>query len=98
MPQVKFLPLGIHVEAKSGESLLDTALNQDVPLAHACGGFCSCTTCEVIVKEGAENLSPMEEDEAERLESVGKKIEGHRLGCQARVIGGPITVEMVNED
>ena len=35
------------------ESFLDVAKNFDVPLEHACGGSCACTTCHVIIREGA---------------------------------------------
>src|SRR5688572_32501705 len=34
------------------ESFLDVAKNLDVPLEHACGGSCACTTCHVIIREG----------------------------------------------
>src|SRR5437879_1657267 len=97
MPKVTFLPLGVTVDASDGDSILDVALSHDVPLQHACGGFCSCTTCEIVVRDKEQNLSKMEEDELDRLESVGQKIPGHRLGCQARVLGD-VTVEMVNTD
>jgi len=33
------------------------------PAGHACGGNCACTTCHIWVKEGAENLSEMDDDE-----------------------------------
>ena len=98
MPKVTFLPLNVTVEANEGESILDVALNHDVPLQHACGGFCSCTTCQIEVQDGPEGLSPMEEDETERLESVGQLKPAQRLGCQARVLKGSITVKMVNVD
>ena len=35
------------------ESFLDVAKNLGVPLEHACGGSCACTTCHVIIREGA---------------------------------------------
>ena len=44
------------------ESFLDVAKNFGVPLEHACGGSCACTTCHVIIREGAANLSEMEDD------------------------------------
>lgn len=97
MPKVTFLPMNQTFEAKAGESLLDVAINNDVPLAHACGGFCACTTCHVIVKAGAPtDLSDMEEDEEERLErvAVGLTLQS-RLGCQAKVLGD-VTVEIQN--
>ena len=72
--RVTFLPEGKVVEFEHGklpyeehgkeESILDIALNFGVPLDHACGGNCACTTCHVWVKEGAENLSEMDDDEA----------------------------------
>ena len=34
------------------ESFLDVAINLGVPLEHACGGSCACTTCHVIVRQG----------------------------------------------
>src|SRR6266704_1490316 len=42
------------------ESFLDVAKNFGVPLEHACGGSCACTTCHVIIRQGANNLSEMQ--------------------------------------
>lgn len=98
MPKIKFLPLGLEVTAQPGESILECALNNDVPLQHACGGFCACTTCHVHVIHGAENLSPVEEDEKERLESTADELAPNsRLGCQAK-IQGDVEVRMVHLD
>ena len=66
------------------ESLLDVALNNGIRLDHACGGNCACTTCHVWVKEGAENLSEMDDDEADRLDMAADLQLNSRLGCQAR--------------
>ena len=85
-------------EAQEGESILDVAITNDVPLQHACGGFCACTTCHVIVKSGAGFLSAMEEDERERIEHVSGLCAESRLGCQAKVHGGDVVVEIVNEE
>src|SRR5580658_2901315 len=78
MVQITFLPEGKTVQFEHGklpyedhgkeESILDIALNYGVTLDHACGGNCACTTCHVWIKEGAENLSPMDDDEADRLD------------------------------
>lgn len=102
MPKITFLNsdrLNKTVDASDGESLLDVALNNDIPLAHACGGFCSCTTCHVIVKSGAECLSPFQDDELERLDSLDDRKNESRLGCQARIAGSQdVTVEVMNLD
>src|ERR1700735_2836148 len=90
--QVTFLPEGKTVEFDHDKlpykdhgkelSLLDVALNYGVRLDHACGGNCACTTCHVWVKEGAENLSEMEDDEADRLDMAADLQLNSRLGCQ----------------
>lgn len=103
MPKVTFLPAGITVEFESGklpyqdhglpESILDVALNFGVPLDHACGGNCACTTCHVVVKSGEANLSPMEEDEEDRLFEAADLTLHSRLGCQC-VVKGDVVVEI----
>ena len=85
------------VDARDGDSILDSALNGDVPLQHACGGFCACTTCHVQVKTGGDKLSEIEGEEEERLASLAGYTPTSRLGCQARV-HGDVTVEIVNVD
>lgn len=97
MPKVTFLPMNVVCEASAGESILDVAINNDIPIQHACGGFCACTTCHVLVKSGGASLSDMEEDELDRLERVAGMREGSRLGCQARV-HQDVVVEIVNID
>jgi 2Fe-2S ferredoxin len=101
--KVTFLPANVTVEVDDAQypladhgkpgSLLDIALANDIHLEHNCGGSCACTTCHVIVKEGAENLSEMQEDEEDRLDTaVGLTIRS-RLGCQA-VVRGDVVVEV----
>ena len=98
-----FLPANITVEFEPGqlpygdhgkpESILDIAEHFGVDLEHACGGNCACTTCHVIIRSGEENLSEMEDDEADRLDmAAGLKIHS-RLGCQC-VVTGDIVVEI----
>src|SRR5262245_42516142 len=75
------------------ESLLDVAKAFGIPLEHACGGSCACTTCHVIVRDGAANLSEMEDDEADRLDTAWGLTTHSRLGCQA-VITGDVVCEL----
>ncbi|HET6369865.1 MAG TPA: 2Fe-2S iron-sulfur cluster-binding protein [Nitrospiria bacterium] len=93
MPKVTFLPQNVTVEAKEGQSILDVALNHNIPLEHNCGGNCACTTCHVIVKDGMKNLSEMEEDEEDRLDTAEGLTLSSRLGCQAKV-KGDVVVEI----
>ncbi len=68
-------------------SLLDIALHAGIHLEHVCGGSCACTTCQVYVRSGMEHLSPMEEDEADRLDGAWDLRPTSRLACQAVVLG-----------
>src|ERR1051326_6672564 len=52
------------------ESFLDFWKNLDLGLEHAGGGNGACTTCHVIIREGAQNLSEMQDDEADRLDTA----------------------------
>ena len=52
------------------ESFLDVAMNFGIPLEHACGGSCACTTCHLIIRQGEQNLSEMEDNEADRLDTA----------------------------
>ena len=105
MVQVTFLPEAKTVEFENGklpykdhgkeQSLLDIALNYGVTLDHACGGNCACTTCHIWVKEGAENLSEMDDDEADRLDMAADLQLNSRLGCQATIKKpGKVVVEI----
>jgi len=74
------------------ESFLDVAMNLGIPLEHACGGSCACTTCHLIIREGAQNLSEEQDNELDRLDTAWDLRTNSRLGCQA-VIKGDVTVE-----
>lgn len=75
------------------ESLLDICLNFGMHLEHACGGNNACTTCHVIVTQGQDNLSEMEDDEMDRLEMAPGLTLKSRLGCQC-VVQGDVVVEI----
>jgi 2Fe-2S ferredoxin len=76
------------------ESILDVCLNFGIHLEHACGGNCACTTCHVIVTQGAENLSEMDEDEeGDRLQMAPGLTLRSRLGCQC-VVEGDVEVQI----
>jgi 2Fe-2S ferredoxin len=103
VPKVTFANTGQTVEFESGklpyeghgkpESILDVALNFGIPLEHACGGSCACTTCHVIIKSGDENLSEAEDDELDRLDMAPGLTLHSRLGCQA-VVKGDVMIEI----
>ena len=96
MFKIRFANLGRMVEAGKGSSILDAALEHDVPVYHTCGGNASCSTCRVLVLKGAEHLSPIEAPEAQVLDAFDLKAP-HRLSCQA-LVRGDIEVEIPGRD
>ena len=76
-------------------SILDVLLAHGVPLEHACGGNCACTTCHVIVKQGGSRLSPADESEDDMLDKAPGLTPTSRLGCQAVVLDDDAEIEVV---
>ena len=76
------------VEGELDATLLDVCDAHGIHMECACGGFACCNSCRVEVIKGAENLSPVEEDELPFLERIHQ-----RLGCQARLLG-PVSVRL----
>jgi len=97
MPKVIFDNVNQTCEAEKGESILDVAIRNDVPLQHSCGGFCACTTCHVHVLEGAENLSPQDEEEKDTIFRADGRGPTSRLSCQSK-IQGDVKVKIINLD
>jgi len=93
MPKVKFLPENKEFEVEKGKTILEVALENGIHLEHACGGNCACTTCHIIVREGMDHLSEMEDEEADRMDTATGITLHSRLGCQCRV-QGDVVVEI----
>ncbi len=102
--KVTFLPLNKTVDVREGHSVLDAALNHDIPLDHACGGVCACSTCHVIVKEGFADLNEATEREEDMLDNAPFLSRTSRLGCQIEVTRDlvveipPFNRNLVSED
>ena len=105
MVRVVFQPEGRFADFEKGklpyahhgkpESILDVAENFDIFLDHACGGNCACTTCHVVVKQGANLMNEMDDDEADRLDMAADLQLNSRLGCQAVIKKpGKVVVEI----
>jgi len=92
MPTVTFIePNGqiTKVDAPEGETILKIALDNGIPMEHACGGNGFCTTCMCKVKDGMPHLSPRND----REENMGVTEDPDRLSCQSQVLGD-VTIEV----
>ncbi|MCU0727657.1 MAG: 2Fe-2S iron-sulfur cluster-binding protein [Planctomycetes bacterium] len=89
-----FVDLDRTVEACVGESVLQAALRHGIHIEHACGGFCACSTCHVIVEEGMAALSDKQDDEEDRLDTAVGLTLRSRLSCQCELRGGPVKLRI----
>ncbi|APE42695.1 adenylate/guanylate cyclase domain-containing protein [Sulfitobacter alexandrii] len=72
---------GPEVWAPKGLTLLEVSRLRGVPHAALCGGRGRCTTCRVLVKDGADRLPPPSPTEMQSLMAVRAPV-GTRLACQ----------------
>lgn len=79
----KTIPLAI------GESILHAAMENGVPLDHACGGVCACSTCHVKITKGRDVFSEASEDELDQLDEARDVGLDSRLACQAKLLRTP---------
>ena len=88
--RIIFEPMGQICNARSGESILDTAISHNVDIRAECGGFGICKKCLVRV-DPSSALLPPDDDE---ISKIGKKnIEtGWRLSCKSIINSGPLRV------
>jgi 2Fe-2S ferredoxin len=75
-----------------GTTLLEAARAAGVEVRHYCGGNCSCGTCRVEVRGGAEALSRADGMERAVLGDAAFR-RGDRLACQA-VVRGDVEVHV----
>jgi len=76
-----------HCEAKAGFSLMEVAVDNEVPgIVAECGGACACATCHVYVDESwVERLPAIEDMEDAMLDATVERRPNSRLSCQIEV-------------
>ena len=87
MPRVTYIEFNgtSHtVDADNGNSLMQTAVDNEVPGIDAdCGGGCACATCHVYVDEAwREKLGSADVMETSMLQLAEGVEENSRLSCQ----------------
>lgn len=83
-------------EGERNMTLLDISLKNGIAHYHVCGRVARCSTCQVVVLEHPENLTPPTPME-ERYATKRNLPENVRLACQAQVTGS-VTVRRVVQD
>lgn len=93
-PQKFILPNGLSVVALPGKTILDIALENNIPMEHACEKSCACCTCHCIIRKGFYSLSKCLEKEEDLLDKAWGLEKYSRLGCQAKLGKKDIEVEI----
>ena len=100
MPQLIFLPHeeicpeGAVIEADTGTTICDAALQNGIEIEHACEKSCACTTCHVIIREGLDSLNEAQEEEEDLLDKAWGLEPESRLSCQAVVGTQDLVIEI----
>ena len=94
LPHAELCPQGAEIDARAGESILDTLLEHGIEIEHACEKSCACTTCHVVVRAGYESLDEPEEKEEDMLDKAWGLEATSRLSCQARLHDADILIEI----
>jgi len=98
MPKVTFIQTDGQtktVEGEDGKTVLQIALDNGVPMEHACGGNGFCTTCSCDITDGQKMIDDgVVSAVNDKEENMGVEGPDRRLGCQAKVTGD-ITVTLV---
>ena len=84
-------------EAEDGSTILEIAQDHGVPVGSNCGGVCGCSTCHVYIVQGEDSLDEMDDPEADRLDLAFDVRLNSRLGCQARLNGMDLIVDISDE-
>jgi adenylate cyclase len=85
------------VTVNAGQSILQASLDAGIPHFHACGGKARCSTCRILVLEGMDRLSPINEKE-HALRARISIPQDVRLACQTYVIDEPVRVKRIIRD
>lgn len=85
------------VKIDEGQSILTASLLAGIPHYHACGGKGKCSTCRVLVRDGADFLSPPNRKE-QKLQKQIAFPPNVRLACQTFINGAPVRLHRIIRD
>ncbi|MFT6111569.1 MAG: 2Fe-2S ferredoxin [Bacteroidia bacterium] len=86
----------VSVEVNQGDTILDAAHDHDIPLNHNCGAVCACSTCQVYIEKGMDNLPEISDKEEDFIDRAINPRINSRLGCQC-VINSDIEVTVPDQ-
>jgi len=77
----------VTIDAKNGETVMETAIKNSVPGIDAdCGGACACATCHVYIAEAFMDKVGTPEDMEQSMLDFAENVQSNsRLSCQITV-------------
>jgi 2Fe-2S ferredoxin len=94
LPHIELCPEGKVINAKEGDNLCQTLLDNEIEIEHACDMSCACTTCHVIIKEGFGSLNDPLDREDDLLDMAWGLTNLSRLSCQVKLADRDLVVEI----
>ena len=85
MPKVEITTDEKTIEVVDNYAMIDMCEDHDTSILFGCRDG-ACGACMIKVIDGAENLTPMQDDEKDFLETMAAEPD-ERLACQCRVKG-----------
>ena len=92
MPKVEITTDEKTIEVVDNYAMIDMCEDHDTSILFGCRDG-ACGACMIKVIDGAENLTPMQDDEKDFLETMAAEPD-ERLACQCRVFGD---IHLINE-
>ncbi len=78
----------VTVTAETGDTVLETALKNDIKIHHNCGGVCACSTCHIYLEQGAEWVDEITDKEEDFVDRARNPRLSSRLSCQCLLLEG----------
>lgn len=94
LPNEELCPEGIVIQGKTGVSVCNTLLQNDIEIEHACEMSNACTTCHVYIREGFDSLAESDEIEDDMLDKAWGLDPESRLSCQAIIADTDLVIEI----
>ena len=94
LPHPELCPDGLGFDARPGRKLVDELLRHGVAIEHACEKVCTCATCHVHLRSGAEFVNAADDDEEDQLGDAWGLDAQSRLSCCVKVRGPALVVEL----
>jgi ferredoxin len=91
MPKVTITTDNKTIDVADGYAMIDMCEDHDTSILFGCRDG-ACGACMIRIKQGAEHISPMKDDERDFLETMAAAPD-ERLACQCKVFGD-ITIEV----